>query len=96
MRFQRRVVGYDEVCSSICTSVRKPTRVDKYRTQTDVSDGIEQATSKARAAMLGAGCAPTGMRRLPWLTLVRDQAGASKLLRDILVDWLHGISSDET
>jgi hypothetical protein len=70
--------------------------MDTYRTQTDVSNGVQQAASKAGAAMLGAGYTPAGMRRLPWLTLVRDQAGASKLLRDVLVDWLRGMSSDET
>ena len=96
MRFQRREVGYDEVCSGICNVSQKADSRGQASTQTDIGDGIKQATSKADAAMLGAGYTPTGMRRLPWLTLVRDQAGASELLGNILVDRLHGISSDET
>lgn len=59
--------------------------------QTNVSNGIEQATSKARATMLGAGNSPPRMGRLPWLTLVTDQATASKLLGDILVNWLEWV-----
>lgn len=59
--------------------------------QTNISDGIEQAPSKVSAAMLSPGHTPTGMSRLPRLTLVRDQAGARKLLRNILVDCLDGI-----
>lgn len=95
MRFQWRQVRYHEVCSGICTSVRKPTRVDEVSMQTNISNGIQQATSKAGATMLGAGGAPTGMGRLPWLTLVADQAGTSKLLRDVLVNWLAGLSSSD-
>ena len=65
--------------------------LDKVSMQTNISNGIKQATSKAGATMLGTGCTPTGMGCLPWLTLVRDQAGACKLLGNILVNCLDGI-----
>lgn len=59
--------------------------------RTNVRNGIEQAASKASAAVLGAGYTPPGMHRPPWLVLVRDQARAGKLLGNVLVDGLEGV-----
>lgn len=65
-------------------------------TQTNISNGIKQAASEPDATVLGARYPPAGMGRSPWLTLVVDQAGACKLLGNILVYWLAWNVRDET